>query len=107
VLAALGDLRGAVATYEAIDPSHLPLAQLFPDARWALYARSFLARGQLYEELGERDKARAAYERFLELWKTAEGDPRLEPQLRMAREGLNRLKDTPQPVGPGEGRKEE
>ena len=90
ILTILGDNRGAVATYEAIDPSRF-IRQGFSDPRWPLYARSFLARGQLYERLGEKAKAEAAYTHFLELWK--EADPKLQPQLQRAREGLARLKD--------------
>jgi tetratricopeptide (TPR) repeat protein len=91
VLATLGDTRGAIATYEQIDPSRWTFFGS-GDPRWALHARSFLARGQLHEQLGERDRAIAAYERFLTLWKDAR-DPRLQPQLRAAREGLSRLRD--------------
>ena len=53
--------------------------------------RSFLARGQLYEQLGERQKAAAAYERFVALWRDA--DPALQPQVRRAREALARVRD--------------
>jgi len=92
VLTELGDLRGALATYEAISPARYSVFGL-PDPRWPLYTRSFLARAKLYEELGERDKAETAYQRFLDMWKDA--DPRLEPQLQEARDGLSRLRDAP------------
>ncbi|MDQ3698114.1 MAG: protein kinase [Gemmatimonadota bacterium] len=96
VLTAVGDARGAIATYEGIRPERYQVMVL-PDPRWPLYARSFLARGRLYEQLGEPERAVAAYTRFLELWK--EADPRLQPQLRDAREGLARLRDTPPSTG--------
>ena len=90
ILESLGDLKGAVATYEAMRPDRY-LAFGVPDPRWPLYARSFLARGRLYEQLGDRTKADSAYSRFLQNWN--EADPRLEPQLRAAREGLTRVRD--------------
>ena len=90
ILNVLGDAKGAASTYEAIDPSRF-MIQGFSDPRWPLYARSFLARGQLYEQLGEKAKAVAAYTNFLDLWK--EADPKLQPQLQRAQDGLARLKD--------------
>jgi tetratricopeptide (TPR) repeat protein len=92
ILARLGDLRRAVTIYESIDRKDLGLA-FGPDPRWPLYARSFLARGQLYEQLGDRARAVAAYGQFLEIWK--EASPELRGQMRLAREGLIRLRDAP------------
>jgi hypothetical protein len=66
VLAALGDTKGAVATYESINPAQFAVFG-FGDVRWPLYARSFLARGQLYEQLGDRAKARELYELAAEM----------------------------------------
>jgi eukaryotic-like serine/threonine-protein kinase len=91
VYARLGDLRRAVALYEALDPEDIGVGGV--DPRWPFFARSFLARGQLYEQLGERQKAMAAYERFIELWKDA--SPALQGQVRVARSGLARLRDAP------------
>jgi serine/threonine-protein kinase len=93
VLAELGDLRGAIAAYESIDPATLTQLQAVPDPRWPLYARSNLARGQMYEELGERTKAEAAYQQFIDLWKDA--DPVLQSQVSAARAGIARLRDRP------------
>ena len=92
IFARIGDARRAIAIYESIDRKDLGLA-FGADPRWALYARSFLARGQLYEQLGDRPRAIAAYEQFLEIWK--EASPELRGQVRLAREGLIRLKDAP------------
>jgi tetratricopeptide (TPR) repeat protein len=90
VLTELGDPRGALAMYEVLDPRRFTEFGLV-DPGPALYARSFLARGRLYEELGDRARAVAAYDRFLALWKDA--DPELDGQRREAREALARLRD--------------
>jgi serine/threonine-protein kinase len=96
VLTAMGDLRRAVAMYELIEPSRFALKAPMGDPGLPLYPRSFLARGRLYEQLGEREKAAAAYSRFLDLWKGA--DAALQPQLREARAGLGRVRDLPELV---------
>ena len=93
VLAELGDLRGAIAAYERIGPAKLTGMQGVPDPRWAMYARSHFARGRMYEELGERAKAEAAYQQFVDLWDDA--DQSLQPQVTAAREGIARLRDRP------------
>ena len=91
VLANIGNLRGAVAIYESLDPKDFVIQGL--DPRWALYVRSLLARGQLYQQLGERQKAEVAYQRFIELW--ANAHPRVQPQVRAARAALGQLRDAP------------
>jgi tetratricopeptide (TPR) repeat protein len=91
VLADIGNLRGAAAIYESLDPKNFVIQGL--DPRWALYIRSFLARGQLYQQLGERQKAEAAYQRFIELWANAHS--RLQPQVQAARAALSQLRDAP------------
>ena len=93
VLAELGDLRGAIAAYEELAPKDFTNSGGVPDPRWAMYARSHLARGQMYEELGERTQAEAAYQQFIELWSDAE--PALQSQVGAARAGLARLRDRP------------
>ncbi len=98
ILARLGDFRRAIVTYESIQRKDLGLA-FGADPRWPLYARSFLARGQLYEQLGDRQRAIAAYEEFLAIWK--EAAPELRDQLRLAREGIIRLRDAPAAELPG------
>jgi tetratricopeptide (TPR) repeat protein len=92
IFARLGNFRRSIAIYESIQREDLGLA-FGSDPRWPLYARSFLARGQLYEQLGDRPRAVAAYEEFLEIWK--EAAPELRDQLRVAREGIIRLRDAP------------
>ena len=59
------------------------------DPSLALYARSILASGALYEKIGDRKKAVTAYQRFLDMWRDA--DPSLDAQRRQARDGLGRL----------------
>lgn len=90
VFAELGDLRRAVETYETIDPKRFGSRNL-PEPGWPVYIRSYLARGRLYEQLGEREKAISSYQRFLSLWADAEAP--VQPQLREAREAVARLKD--------------
>ena len=84
--------------YEVIDPKRFPDMSIF-DPSPVLWARSHLARGRLYEQLGQRAEAAAAYERFATLWKDA--DPALQPQVREAQAGLARVRDARagQPVG--------
>ena len=64
--------------------------------------RSRLTLAQLWESLGERERAAAAYAQLLGWWRDAE--PALEPQRRLAREGLARVRDAAPgrriPVGP-------
>jgi tetratricopeptide (TPR) repeat protein/TolB-like protein len=91
VLAAVGQKRAAVRVLESIDPNRFSV--LHPDPRWAMYPRSLLERGALYEELGDRAKAAAAYDQYLGLMRNA--DPVLQPQIRLARTRLNALRDAP------------
>jgi tetratricopeptide (TPR) repeat protein len=88
VAARLGDERRALSYYELLDPTHFSRNAAL-DPGWPLYARSFVARGALYEKLGERDKALGAYREFLDLWRDA--DPSLDAQRRVARDGIARL----------------
>ena len=90
LMAELGDLRRAAQLYETIDPTRFAQTSV-PETSWPVYVRSYLARARLYEQLGERERATASYERFLSLWKDAEAP--LQPQLREAREALARLHD--------------
>lgn len=63
------------------------LLQAMFDTWYVTFALYRLA--PLYEELGEPDKARAAYAEFIERWKNA--DPRLQPMVDTARAALARL----------------
>lgn len=77
---ARGDLAAAIAEYRR-------LLVYGPETRWAgLYEpRYLLALGRLLVRAGDAPAARAAYARFLELWKDA--DPEL-PELAEARRAL-------------------
>lgn len=98
--AAMGDPRHALRVYDTLDPRQFATSLGTPDPRWPLYARSFLVRGQLYEQLGEQDNAAAAYEHFLVLWRNA--DPAFAAaDLRMARQGLARARGEPGPRARG------
>jgi tetratricopeptide (TPR) repeat protein/tRNA A-37 threonylcarbamoyl transferase component Bud32 len=74
---AQGDLAGAIQLYSQLNQSGL-------DSRWTslMEPRYVLEMARLLDETGDKDGARAEYERFLELWKDA--DPDL-PELKEAR----------------------
>jgi tetratricopeptide (TPR) repeat protein len=97
VLERLGDVPGALAIYESLDPRRYNVVGV--DPRWPLYVRSFLWRGQLYERIGDRGRAEASYTQFLEAWR--EADPTLQRQVQYARDRIRRLHDTPEAVLPG------
>jgi tetratricopeptide (TPR) repeat protein/TolB-like protein/predicted Ser/Thr protein kinase len=94
VLAQLGDLRTAVGNYEALDPTRFTF-NTPNEPGLTLYIRSFAARARLYEQIGEPDKARTAYERFLALWPV--DDPITARERSEARAALARLRDAPRP----------
>jgi len=78
VMKAQGDLAGAIRFYRAL---------LTPDmsAKWTamLEPRFVLELARLLDASGDKDGARAEYERFLDLWKNAdEGLPELEEARR-------------------------
>lgn len=90
VLEVLGDKRGAIAQYEAMHPSRF--VSTFVDPGYAVYVRTFAARARLYEQVGERDKAIAAWQDFLRRWET--GDSITEPARAEASAALQRLRDS-------------
>ena len=92
VQAELGLLEDAAYQYETLDPERFNAGPA-PEPGWALTARSLPARAELYEQLGRREQAIAAYEEFLRLWGRA--DAALQPQVSAARAALARIKDAP------------
>ncbi len=62
-----GNLKKARVEYEKIT-SHPTARRDFGD----IYARSFYMLGQIYEQQGKKTKAIENYEKFLDLWKTAD-----------------------------------
>jgi tetratricopeptide (TPR) repeat protein len=91
VLSAIGQRRDALAVLESLDPRRFGVLEV--DPRWAMYPKSLLARGLLYEDLGDRARAIASYERYLELMRDA--DAALQPQLQLARARVRSLRDSP------------
>ncbi len=90
VLDAVGNTAWAVGYLEALEPSRF-ISQGLAEPGFALYTRSFATRAELYEKLGDKRKAIAAYEEFLR--RTELGDAAIEPQRRSARANLARLRD--------------
>ncbi|HSM08430.1 MAG TPA: hypothetical protein VLA33_05375 [Gemmatimonadota bacterium] len=80
----LGETRGAITVLEAAVASYGYPGGFGGPRSWALYRL-----GPLYEEVGEPNKARAAYAEFIERWKDA--DPKLQPMVDTARAALARL----------------
>jgi len=91
VLAAVGNRDWAIRYLEALHPSRFNAPGL-SDPGFAFYTRSFITRAQLYEQAGERVKAVRAYEEFLR--RTELGDSAMDPQRRLVRANLARLRDT-------------
>lgn len=91
ILAAIGDRALALATLETIEPTSFEV--LTVDPRWAMYGRSLLVRGMLYEQEGKRERAIKAFERYLSLM--GDADATFQPQLQEARAHVNALRDAP------------
>jgi hypothetical protein len=91
VLAQRGDLRGAVGNYESLDPYRFNFSTIEPG--FTVYVRTLAARGRLFEQLGEPDKARAAYEAYLARWTI--DDPVTASERAAVRAALSRLRDAP------------
>jgi hypothetical protein len=58
-------------------------------AEGPLFVLGRLEQGRIAEKLGERQKARNSYQFVIDVWRN--GDPELEPYIREARAGLERL----------------
>ncbi|MFB3133929.1 MAG: tol-pal system YbgF family protein, partial [Rhodothermales bacterium] len=78
----------ALAWYASLDDGGTP-----EEARTGVFylGPSYLRRAQIYEQLGDEERAVDFYTRFIELWK--ECDPELQPQVEAAQERLDRLLD--------------
>ena len=91
VLTRIGDLRGALATLERMNPKDFSPLNL--DPRWAFYPRMLIERGELHERLGEPERADSLYRQAIELWKNA--DAKGQPLVEAARQRLSALQDRP------------
>jgi tetratricopeptide (TPR) repeat protein len=92
VLDAVGLTRQAAETYEATEMNRINRTSL-SEPGYAVWVRTFLARARLWAELGERDKAVAAYEQFIRRWADADGVA--AKQVAQARQELAQLRDSP------------
>jgi TolB-like protein len=90
VIEDLGDAAEAAAQYEALHPSRFNVG--FADPGFTVYVRSYAARARLYEQLGERDKAIAAWEEFARRWEG--GDAITKPARDEASAALRRLRES-------------
>jgi len=91
--ARLGDLRGAVQTFAALDSVNLG------EIWWGgvPLVRSYAERGALYQELDERDRAIEMYEKFIAAWE--QGDEEPQKMVARARQALAALRgETAPPV---------
>ncbi len=77
LLAGLGEARLAIEAFARVDSNEVR------SQRPGLLVRSYAERGDLYQQLGELDKAVEYYDRFLEAW--ANADAELQPQVERVR----------------------
>jgi TolB-like protein len=90
VLEGLGLARQAAETYDAIMPARINRSGL-AEPGFTVWVRSWLARARLWRQVGERERAIAAYEEFLRRWQNADGPAaRLVSQ---ARQELGQMRD--------------
>jgi DNA-binding SARP family transcriptional activator/TolB-like protein len=80
LLAELGRHEEALRWYETLGQRAMGPMYLAP---------SHLRQAEIYERLGEREKAVHHYERFIELWK--DSDPELQPRVEEARRAIDAL----------------
>lgn len=90
VLERLGMLRQAAEMYEATEVQRF-LRNGLAEPGLAVWVRTFAARARIWAKLGEREKAIAAYQEFLDRWKDADG--RAAREVEQARAELSRLRD--------------
>jgi tetratricopeptide (TPR) repeat protein len=86
----VGRADSAIVWYEAALAQPL-FTSMTSGAVWYPIALRRLA--ELYEDRGDRDRAIAKYQDFIELWKDA--DPELQPQVAAARDRLAALVGEP------------
>jgi serine/threonine-protein kinase len=77
VLAELGEARLAIDAFAKIDSSDARIQ------RPGHLVRSYAERGELYQQLGETEKAVEYYDKFIAAWENA--DPELQPQVERVR----------------------
>jgi tetratricopeptide (TPR) repeat protein len=92
VLTQLGLTRQAAETYDAMKADHLMRTAL-AEPGFAVWVRSLLAKARLWKQLGERDKAMAAYQEFILRWKNADGAA--AKLVGEAKQELGQLTDAP------------
>jgi hypothetical protein len=92
VLAAVGRPRLAAETYEAMSVDRITRASL-AEPGYTLWVRTWLERARLWRQLGERERATAAYEEFIRRWANADGAA--AAQVREARQELASMRDAP------------
>ena len=90
-LASLGRDREALGWYAGLGWSIAP-------AEWVFLAQTNLAQGELYERLGEPERARYHYGRFIARWENA--DSIQQPLVRDVRRRLARLEGVREAEGP-------
>ena len=86
ILYEAGRYADALPWYTSVDDGGTP-----EEARAGVFylGPSYLRRAQIYEQLGDEERAVDFYTRFIDLWKDC--DPELQPQVKAAQERLNRL----------------
>jgi hypothetical protein len=92
LLRAIGQARQAGAMLDRWVWTGGGLAPGVPLGSSPLFVLGILERGRIAESLGERQKARDSYQFVVDVWRHA--DPELEPYVREARAGLERLAAT-------------
>lgn len=92
VLTALGQQRRAAETFDATSVERINQNGL-AEPGYPIWVRTWMARARLWAQVGERDRAIAAYEEFIRRWKDADGSAAEE--VVQARKELAQLRDPP------------